>query len=264
MAKKMYIGVNGVARKVKTPYIGVDSKARKVKAGYIGVNGVARKFYEGSAPLSELPVGSSVYLNVNGTRTEFLVVHNGLPSSMYDSSCNGTWLMMKNIYTKLAWDSSDNNYQYSDIHAYLNGTFLSMFDSNIKSVIKSVRIPCMNNTGNTGSVITGSNGFPTKIFLLSGYEVGWTTSNDSSFPVDGVCLDYFKNMSTTDTKRIGYYNGTATHWWLRSPSTRSANIIWYVTNKGGYSDNGYYDVWGVRPAFVLPSETLVADGEIIT
>ena len=44
MAKKSYIGVDGVARKIKKWYFGVDGKARKVKKGYIGVGGVARPF----------------------------------------------------------------------------------------------------------------------------------------------------------------------------------------------------------------------------
>ena len=42
-----YIGVNGVARKVKKDYMGVSGVARKVKSGYIGVDGVARKFFSG-------------------------------------------------------------------------------------------------------------------------------------------------------------------------------------------------------------------------
>ena len=45
MTKAMYIGVGGVARKVKKMYIGVDNVARKVKKGYIGVGGVARCFF---------------------------------------------------------------------------------------------------------------------------------------------------------------------------------------------------------------------------
>lgn len=49
--------------------------------------------------IGSLGIGTSVYMNVNNARTEFLVVHQGLPSSDYDSSCNGTWLLMKNIYT---------------------------------------------------------------------------------------------------------------------------------------------------------------------
>ena len=48
MSKNVYIGVGGVARKVKNIYIGVGGVARKVKKGYIGVGGVARLFYENS------------------------------------------------------------------------------------------------------------------------------------------------------------------------------------------------------------------------
>ena len=42
----IYIGDNGVARKIKAIYIGVNGVARKVVKGYIGVNGTARLFYQ--------------------------------------------------------------------------------------------------------------------------------------------------------------------------------------------------------------------------
>ena len=51
MAKSAYVGVDGIARKVKKMYVGVDSKARKVKKGYIGVGGVARPFMSGEKEL---------------------------------------------------------------------------------------------------------------------------------------------------------------------------------------------------------------------
>ena len=47
MAKKAYIGVGGVARKVKKGYLGVDGTARKVKKAYIGIGGVARPCWSG-------------------------------------------------------------------------------------------------------------------------------------------------------------------------------------------------------------------------
>lgn len=47
MAKKVYVGVDNVARKVKKMYIGVDGVARKIKKGYIGIGGVARPFFGG-------------------------------------------------------------------------------------------------------------------------------------------------------------------------------------------------------------------------
>lgn len=42
----MYVGVNGVARKVKKMYVGVNGVARTVSKVYVGVNGVARLCYE--------------------------------------------------------------------------------------------------------------------------------------------------------------------------------------------------------------------------
>lgn len=44
MAKKSYIGIDNVARKIKKWYIGVDNVAHKVRKAYIGVGGVARPF----------------------------------------------------------------------------------------------------------------------------------------------------------------------------------------------------------------------------
>ena len=48
MAKKLYIGIDGVARNVKKQYIGVNGIARKVKKIYVGVNGVARLCFSAS------------------------------------------------------------------------------------------------------------------------------------------------------------------------------------------------------------------------
>ena len=39
------IGIDNVARNVKSAYVGVDNVARKIKKAYVGVNGVARLIY---------------------------------------------------------------------------------------------------------------------------------------------------------------------------------------------------------------------------
>lgn len=44
MAKCAYVGVNGVARKIKKVYVGVDGVARVVKKAYIGVADLARRW----------------------------------------------------------------------------------------------------------------------------------------------------------------------------------------------------------------------------
>ena len=202
-----------------------------------------------------------------GVATDYLVVNQGKPSgsSLYDDSCDGLWLLRKDLYENRQWHSSkSNSYKASTIHSYLNSTFLGLFDSDIQAAIKEVKIPYVNGTGGS-AVASGANGLAAKIFLLSGYEVGWTQSTNT-FPIDGACLSYFSGTARTDSKRIGYLNGTATNWWLRSPDTYNTDYAWCVdTNGGCYSDYCSYS-FGIRPALVLPStalfdkETLILKG----
>ena len=212
--------------------------------------------------LSTKAVGSTVKLKVNGTAKEFIVVHQGKPSSLYDDSCNGTWLLMKDIYENRVWQSGNiNKYESSDIHTYLNNTFLNLFESNIRDVIKQVKIPYRKNGGSGGTDQSGANGLSAKIFLLSGYEVGWTTSDYSYFPVDGAKLSYFESGTGTsaNNKRIANLNGSAASWWLRSPDTNDTFNVWVVYSDGGCNYNGASLSSGIRPALILPSTLLVSD-----
>ena len=116
-----------------------------------------------STALSAKAVGSIVKLNVNGSPREFIVVHQGKPGSMYDDSCNGTWLLMKDIYENRQWHSSNtNDYEKSTIHSYLNGTFLGLFDPEIQAVIKQVKIPYRKGSGTSKTVTSGANGLSCK------------------------------------------------------------------------------------------------------
>lgn len=212
--------------------------------------------------LSTKAVGSTVKLKVNGTAKEFIVVHQGKPSSLYDDSCNGTWLLMKDIYENRVWQSGNiNKYESSDIHTYLNNTFLNLFESNIRDAIKQVKIPYRKNGGSGGTDQSGANGLSAKIFLLSGYEVGWTTSDYSYFPVDGAKLSYFESGTGTsaNNKRIANLNGSDAYWWLRSPLTSNSGHVWYVYSVGNYSDSYASYSNGIRPALILPSTLLVSD-----
>ena len=236
--------------------------AKEVKKAWIGnSNGIAKLFYSGGLALSELPVGSLVSMNVGGVAKNFMVVHQGLPSSLYDSSCDGTWLLMKDVYESRQWHSSNSNsYKASTIHTYLNGTFLNLFDADIKAQIKTVKIPYVNGTSSS-AVASGSSGLSAQIFLLSGYEVGFTTSVNSNFPVDGAKLDYFESGdtsgSTNRTKRIAYLNGTAAYWWLRSPYTSTIYSALRVRANGSSSYVNCSDSYGVRPALILPNNAVV-------
>ena len=204
-------------------------------------------------------VGSIVKIKVNGASKDFIVVQQGNPNtSIYDSSCAGTWLLMKDIYTTSTF-GNDNSYKDSSIHSYLNSTFFNLIDADIRKAIKQVKIPYQNGTGSGGSLATGSNGLSTKVFLLSGYEVGWTTSDNGYFPKDGVRLAYFGNSSGGNSKRVAYNGSSAAIWWLRSPRTSDSSGVWGVRAVGSSGNGWYGDSVGVRPAFVLPSSLVVSD-----
>ena len=210
--------------------------------------------------LSSKAIGSTIKLKVNGSVRNFIVVHQGKPSSVYDDSCNGTWLLMQDIYENRAWHSSNtNDYANSTIHSYLNSTFLNLFESNIKNAIKQVKLPYRKGSGTSTTVTSGSNGLSAKIFLLSATE----TSFDFSYMPsgEGAELAYFKGCAdnSSDSKRVAYLNGSATVWWLRSPYCYSFDGALCVNSNGDWYYDGCSYSCGIRPALILPSTLLVSD-----
>ena len=194
--------------------------------------------------LSTKAVGSIVKIKVNGAAKDFIIVHQGLPSSAYDASCNGVWVVMKDIYTTMKWDGSNNDYLNSDMTAYLNGTFISLIDADIRNAIKQVKIPYTNYSNN--NVMSGSNGLSCKVFLLSGTEVGF--SGVSYMNTEGAKLSYFNSAS----KRIAYNGSSAAIWWLRSPRTNGSAFVWYVNTDGSNGSGWCLDSSGVRPLLYFP------------
>lgn len=227
--------------------------------GHVMVVGGARATKPSTGVLaSDLAVGSTVKLMEGGTAVEYLVVNQGIPenSGLYDASCDGTWLLRKDILELLAYNSSENNsYKESAIHSYLNSTFFDLLGEMEQSVIKQVKIPYVNGTGGAG-IASGASGLAAKAFLLSGYEVG--AGGADYLPQDGAKLDYFNQIISPDSKRIAYLNGSATHWWLRDPYTyrASTNSVWYVYNNGGCNTIRSTYQYGVRPALILYSNAL--------
>lgn len=210
--------------------------------------------------LSSKAIGSTIKLKVNGSAKDFIVVHQGKPSSVYDDSCNGTWLLMKDIYENRQWHSSNtNDYANSTIHSYLNSTFLNLFESNIKNAIKQVKLPYRKGSGTSTTVTSGSNGLSAKIFLLSATE----TSFDFSYMPsgEGAELAYFKGCAdnSSDSKRVAYLNGSATGWWLRSPYCDGFGLALCVVSNGDWGLSRCSYSGGIRPALILPSTLLVSD-----
>ena len=70
MAKKAYVGVNGISKNVKNIYVGVNGVPKKVVKGYVGVNGVPKVFWDGGTPPTPVVIPSWDYWTSN--RNDFL------------------------------------------------------------------------------------------------------------------------------------------------------------------------------------------------
>ena len=213
------------------------------------------------ATLSSKAIGSTIKLKVNGSAKDFIVVHQGKPSSVYDDSCNGTWLLMKDIYESRQWNRlGTSDYAISTIHSYLNGTFLGLFESNIKNAIKQVKLPYRKGSGVSTTVASGSNGLSAKIFLLSAAETSF--SFDGMPSGEGAELAYFKGCADDgpDSKRVAYLNGSdVVYWTLRSPYCKVSEGVMFIVSNGNWGYNNCSSSNGIRPALILPSTLLVSD-----
>ena len=250
----------------------VDNTGYEISDGKVRVDGTGYEIEDGrtraegtgydisfGVEISTLPVGSSVYMNVNGARTEFLVVNQGNPdSSRYDDSCNGIWLLMKDVYEGRAWGSTDQNYSTSAVHNYLNETFLSLLDADVQSLVSEVKLPFSAGA----SAAYGSSGVSTKIFLLSGWEIGWDADDLPNTVIDGVCLGYFKGIADYD--RVAYYDGSAVTWFTRTCNPRVSGAMWMCTHDGRSASQPAGGKSGIRPALILPSAAKVStNGDLL-
>lgn len=205
---------------------------------------------------SDLAVGSTVKLMEGSTAVDYLVVNQGIPSNsdLYDSSCNGTWLLRKDLVAKNNFNANKagNIYADSTVDLYLNNDFFNSLGDVEKTTIKQVKIPYVSSAGPSASqqtVSIGDNGHSCKVFLLGGNEIGLDMEGSVD---DGARLSYF--IKATAATLIAYYNGTATNWWTRTTDITTTGLIYVVQESGGSMTKSYYGYgYGYRPALIIPS-----------
>lgn len=257
-----YVGAGSTSHGVNKMYVGVSGQAKAVQKAYVGVNGKARLWYQLGKPISSIDVGGIVKFKVNNVDYDWIVVQKGKPSDLYEMPSDVIWLLMKDVYTidtiAQVSGSDANQYSATRVHTtYLNNTFFNMIESAVRNLIIEVKIPYY--VRQSGKVVSGSNGLPTKVFLNSTYELATNEHNDA----EGVALAYF-SADTSNSRRVAYYKGNAVKWWTRSIRT------WWIDydeaftgiNANG-SPGAFYaranETHGVRPCLVISSSAMVDD-----
>lgn len=197
-----------------------------------------------SSRLGNIAVGTILHLQESGVYQDYIVVHQGLPSSMYNSSCNGTWLTRKTIPAEVEWGYNKHSYESSGLKPYMD-EWPNVYAADIKEYIKQVTIPC-----NPSQISC-------KAFALSALEIGGGSSlYNENTPPDGAVLSYFSG-SDAQQRRIFQYVGEADTWFTRTAAMSTPNPrIVYV-----YVDGSFAWSNGVMPNGALP--TIIMDPDVI-
>lgn len=194
--------------------------------------------------LGNKSLGSIIKLKENGVLVDFYVAKHD-----YENGLNGsgrTLVVRKDCYDTRQWHISNvNAYASSAIDTWLNGTYKTLLDADIQSVIGTTKFYYTPGNGNT-TVTTLSRA----IFLLSGTELG---QSHTYMKTEGTAL------SIASTLQVAYLNGSAVAQWTRSPYTDDTYNAWYLNSDGYLYCSSCASTFGSRPAFTLPSTLSVSD-----
>lgn len=250
MAAAQYIGVGGVARKVKAQYIGVSGAARKVKNGYIGVGGVARKFYTGLdikptladndwatiSAVSEMGAASTYWsvgdekdITLTTGETLTMVIlgfgHDDLASGGKAGVTFGMKHLMADTHQMNTSNSNSGGFTGSAMYSWLQDTLVGQLPTGLKNVAKDV-----NKKTSAGSASSLINTDTMKLFLFSEVEVFGSATHSAAG--EGAQYSYFAT-NTDHIKKMSNGTGVDFNWWLRSPRAVAEDGFVHVTDFRG-------------------------------
>lgn len=198
-----------------------------------------------NTPLSSYAEGSIVLINESGLPVEFYVAKHD-----YESALNGagrTLVVRKDVYDLRIWSNSNRGWARSDIFEWLNGTYKSLLDPNIQSLVGTTAYYYTPSKSDF-SVATRSDA----VFLMSVTELGLS---HTSINVEG------STIPISETLKIAYKDNSPTDQWTRSMN-RYGNVG-YANSSGSYGASDIGLKSGSRPIFTLPSSVIVGDGGLI-
>lgn len=209
----------------------------------------------------DLEIGQVVHLNESGVPIDYLVVHQGIPSNLYDASCEGTWLLRRDIREMGPWNTSNVNTLAGSTIMTTMAKYVQDYDRRVQEAIRAIKIPYCVGGGDYTTINGGGNGLDCKLFPLGGYEMGLNKSDVPNIPIDGAKLAYFESgigESATQKRSADniYYTRTAFE-----TSYNDAVLLCYTTGKhGGAVLN---TPGGYRCALILPYNFKFLKSEVL-
>lgn len=229
----------------------INGKVEDIKSGKVLINGKVEDIKFGT-PISDFTEGTLVYMNESGSPVQFYVAKHD-----YESELNGTG---RTLFVRKAvdikyypWDlgtDAHKGYENCTMDTWFTGTYLSMLDADIQTLIGTTKIPCCRGTKFEFYTLERS------VFTLShteytgGGSTGTTGLGSATVAVEGTKLPIASTL-LEDTEYLSV--------WTRSLDMENPGYnAWYVQGNTRkmcvFSAHNQY-----RPAFTLPSDTLVDD-----
>lgn len=209
---------------------------------YVGSNKIAEAYVGsdlvysaggGLIPITDLAVGDSVFLKETGILKEYIIIQKGRPTSAYDSSCDGVWLLRKDLYKLFELPATTiygaDNYIRNYASQIVDNECASFYSAELflyDSVIVNATIPSRASQGSAPNWSQQNTSITRKCFAPSATELGfnWTYV----YPTNSAKLSYFDAGSGIgNAKRQASYNGTLYNW-----MTRSTRVIYDDPNPG--------------------------------
>ena len=219
----------------------------------------------------QLNVGDLVKISENGIYRYWLAVHQGNPNTaIYDSSCNGTWLLKVQPVEDVVYGKAfPSSYDPTAALAALQSIVDQRLESAAKSAAKTIKIPYYD--GNTDTVKSKSSGYSCKYFILSGIEYGMGQDHEL-YKEDGARLAYFLEGDSDDAvnKRSFpyYYDNTDSMITRTTTMVKRGGKYSYddiaAFNKGKFSNASYWKFGAFEQyAMIMNSNATIPSANIV-
>lgn len=181
--------------------------------------------------------GYTLYIKEGGKQVPYIVLTNNYQGY--------SLLLRKEILTiKTYSEEFDNYYAASNVDDYLQGEYLTLFESDFKNILCTADIDISCGFPNETKKETISR----KAFLLSASEVD--LNSDLLYIKAGEPLSYFKK----EKDLIAEYEGNECSWYLRSAYLEDRSLVCGISDTGQTGGGSVSYSSGVRPAICVPSD----------
>jgi hypothetical protein len=192
-------------------------------------------------------VGDKKSVALNGTTYYAQIIdfdHDTLTTAVSGRTKAGITFQLENCFTTTYYMNSSNTNSGGWTSSYMRGTVMPLMKGYMPTALKNA-LKKVNKLTSAGSQSSTINTSSDDLFLLSEIEVFGTTTY--SFAGEGSQYGYY----SAGNSKIKKVNGSAYHWWERSPYSSNATDFCRVNSSGGANYSNASNACGVAFGFCI-------------